>query len=611
MISKEQIESVVNAADIVDVIGERVDLRRSGANHKAACPFHDEKTASFMVSHAKQIFKCFGCGVAGDSIKFIMLYENLNYPDAIRLLAARYGIEIKESFSYQNHNKTDDDKKETMRSAMKLATEFYHQNLLNEIKNENSKFTQYIKERGLTEEDCKIFKIGYAPDKWHALKENIKFKDIDDKLLIEVGLRKQNEKGNIYDLFRNRLMFPVFDILGNVIAFSARTLDDEIQPKYVNSPESTIYKKSKVFFGFYQSKDTVRKTHSMILVEGNMDMVSMFKNGFTNTVALCGTAFTEDHAQTMKRNADNINILFDGDVAGKKAAFRTAELLISNGMDPKIIILPDELDPDTFLKIRSRSELDNLLAKGIGFIGMFFLTYDKSNMNASNRIKIIDKIFESLGRLSNLSESKVAAFLKEASDRLGIGEESLKKDFETFRKSKKSNYRSKAPQIEPTEKYVCDKKDLFEFNILYLMLSDKKVCSEYLRTIDESYFLNHEATQLYMKFYELYEEGESINLNNILVDFDDKFKDFFIDYTASQEGVFLADIDEGDEVGLEIKIDQAFKDSFKKIKLRFFKREIKKLYDELKFTSDDVENEERIMKEIAEIKSQEIEIGNS
>ncbi|MCK5760895.1 MAG: DNA primase, partial [Candidatus Delongbacteria bacterium] len=276
MISKEQIESVVNAADIVDVIGERVDLRRSGANHKAACPFHDEKTASFMVSHAKQIFKCFGCGVAGDAIKFIMLYDNINYPDAIRLLAGRYGIEIKETFSYQNHNKTDDDKKETMRSAMKLATEFYHQNLLNEIKNENSPFSKYVKERGLTEEDCKTFQIGYAPDKWHALKENSKFKDIDDKLLIEVGLRKQNEKGNIYDLFRNRLMFPVFDILGNIIAFSARTLDDEIQPKYVNSPESVIYKKSKVFFGFYQSKDKVRKTHAMILVEGNMDMVSMF-----------------------------------------------------------------------------------------------------------------------------------------------------------------------------------------------------------------------------------------------------------------------------------------------------------------------------------------------
>jgi len=299
-----------------------------------------------------------------------MLYDNLSYPDAIRLLASRYGIEIKETFSYQNQNKnkTDDDKKETMRTAMKLAVEFYHQNLLNEIKNENSSFTKYIRERGLTEEDCKLFKIGFAPDKWHALKENTSFKDIDDKLLIEAGLRKQNEKGNIYDLFRNRLMFPIFDIMGNAIAFSARTLDDEIQPKYVNSPESVIYKKSKVFFGFHQSKDTVRKTHSMILVEGNMDMVSMYKNGFTNTVALCGTAFTEDHALIMKRNADKINILFDGDDAGRKAAVKASEMLLSKGLDNTITLLPSDEDPDTFTEKYGNEALQNLIDNSLNLI---------------------------------------------------------------------------------------------------------------------------------------------------------------------------------------------------------------------------------------------------
>jgi DNA primase len=602
LISKEQIESVVNAADIVDVIGERIDLRRSGANHKAACPFHDEKTASFMVSHAKQIFKCFGCGVAGDSIKFLMLYENLNYPDAIRLLAGRYGIEIKETFSYQNnHNKTDDDKKETMRSAMKLATEFYHQNLLNEIKNENSPFSKYVKERGLTEEDCKIFQIGYAPDNWHALKENDKFRDIDDKLLIEAGLRKQNEKGNIYDLFRNRLMFPVFDILGNVIAFSARTLDEDGVPKYVNSPESVIYKKSKVFFGFYQSKDTVRKTHSMILVEGNMDMVSMFKNGFTNTVALCGTAFTEDHAQIMKRNAEKINILFDGDAAGQKAAIKASEMLLSKGVDNTITMLPQGEDPDTFTEKFGNDALQELMDNSLNLID-FKLKVLGSVDKIDAKIAASRSIIESLKVIND--EMILEQYVNEAAEKLNVEVYLIRNALKKGNQPRKN----RTQNIEPTEKYICTKKDLFEFNILYLMLSNDKVCSAYLRTIDESYFLNHEATQLYMKFYELYEEGESINLNNILVDFDDKFRDFFIDYTASQEGVFLSDIEEDDETGLDIKINQAFKDSLKKIKHRFFKREIKKLYDELKFTSD-IEEQNIIISKITEIKSQEIEVG--
>ena len=601
MISKEQIESVVNAADIVDVIGERLDLRRSGSNHKASCPFHEEKTASFMVSHAKQIFKCFGCGVAGDAIKFIMLYENINYPDAIRLLAGRYGIEIKETFSYQNHNKTDDDKKEIMRSAMKLATEFYHQNLLNEIKNVNSQFSKYVKERGLTEEDCKTFKIGYAPDKWHALKENNSFKDIDDKLLIEVGLRKQNEKGNIYDLFRNRLMFPIFDVLGNVIAFSARTLDDEIQPKYVNSPESAIYKKSKVFFGFYQSKDTVRKTHSMILVEGNMDMVSMFKNGFTNTVALCGTAFTEDHAQIMKRNADKINILFDGDAAGQKAAIKASEMLLSKGIDNTITMLPEGEDPDTFTEKFGNDALQGLMDKSLNLID-FKLEVLGSVDKVDAKIAASRSIIESLKVITD--DIILDQYVKEASEKLKVEEYLIRNAL------KKGNHRRKSAVQSnvSAEKYSCSKKDLLEFNIVYLMLSNEKVCSEYLRTIDESYFLNHEATQLYMKFYELYEEGESINLNNILVDFEDKFKDFFIDYTASQENVFLADVDKEDEKGFEDKIDRAFKDSYLKIKKRYTKREIKQRTDQLKFTSDP-EEQDRLMSEIIEIKNQEIEIS--
>ncbi|MBN2788669.1 MAG: DNA primase [Candidatus Delongbacteria bacterium] len=603
MISKEQIESVVNTADIVDVIGERIDLRRSGANHKANCPFHDEKTASFMVSHAKQIFKCFGCGVAGDVIKFIMLYENISYPDAIRMLAGRYGIEIKESFNYQDHNKSDDDKKETMRRAMELAAEFYHQNLIAEIKNENSSFTEYIRSRDISEEDIKLFKLGYAPDKWNALKENDPFKNIDDKLLIEIGLRKQNEKGNVYDLFRNRLMFPVFDVLGNVIAFSARTLDDEVQPKYVNSPESIIYKKSKVFFGFYQSKDTIRKKRSMILVEGNMDMVSMFKNGFTNTVALCGTAFTEDHAQIMKRNADKINILFDGDPAGIKAAAKTSEILLAAGVDNTITMLPPEEDPDTYAKKYGNSELQNLIDGAMNLID-FKLKVLGSVKKVDAKIIASKSIIESLKMIND--ELILEQYIKEASEKLNIEGYLIRNAL------KKGNKPRSVSTVKPerSDKYIYNRSDILEFNIIYLMLSNTKVCTEFLKRIDESYFLNHETAKLYLRFFELYEEGEAININNILVDFDDKFKDFFIDYTASQESVFLADVNEDDDKSFEEKIYHAYRDSYIKIKKRQIKKDIKQRKDELKFTSE-LSEQDRLMNEINDLKKQEMEIENN
>ncbi|MCK4980523.1 MAG: toprim domain-containing protein, partial [Candidatus Delongbacteria bacterium] len=482
-------------------------------------------------------------------------------------------------------------------------TEFYHQNLLNEIKNENSSFAKYIEKRGLSEEDCKLFKLGYAPDNWHSLKESSKFKDIDDNLLIEVGLRKQNEKGNIYDLFRNRLMFPVFDVLGNVIAFSARTLDDDVQPKYVNSPESSIYKKSKVFYGFYQSKDTIRKSHSIILVEGNMDMISMFKNEFTNTVALCGTAFTEDHAQTMKRNADKITILFDGDEAGKKAAIKASEMLLSKGVDNLITLLPSDEDPDTFAEKFGNEALQDLMDKSLNLID-FKLKVLGNIDTVDAKISASRSIIESLKVIND--ELILYQYVNEAAEKLNVEayliRNALKKG-PKIRKSKKST-------VETAEKYSCNKKDTLEFNVIYLMLSSRKVCAEYLKTIDESYFLNHEATQLFMKIYELFEEGEPINLNNILVDFDDKFKDFFIGYIASQESIFLADIKDDDETTFENKIFQAYKDSFKKINERISKRKIKQLTDQLKYTPD-IEEQDRIMNKIAEIKRAEVLSGNN
>ncbi|MCK5759827.1 MAG: hypothetical protein KAH33_00945, partial [Candidatus Delongbacteria bacterium] len=282
---------------------------------------------------------------------------------------------------------------------------------------------------------------------------------------------------------------------------------------------------------------------------------------------------------------------------------KASEMLLSKGVDNTITILPEGEDPDTFTEKFGNEALQELMDSSLNLID-FKLKVLGSVDKVDAKIAASRSIIESLKVIND--ELILEQYINEAADKLNVEVYLIRNALKKGNQPRKNRIQS----IEPTEKYITDKKDLFEFNILYLMLSNEKVCSEYLRTIDESYFLNHEATQLYMKFYELYEEGESINLNNILVDFDDKFKDFFIDYTASQESVFLADVKDDDETAFEDKICQAFKDSFKKISERISKRKIKQLTDQLKFTSDFAE-QDRIMNEIAEIKRAEVLAGNN
>ncbi|MFO7810672.1 MAG: DNA primase [Candidatus Delongbacteria bacterium] len=605
MIPKEQIEKLRNSIDIVDVIGQRIDIKRSGANYKARCPFHDEKTPSFMVSQSKQIFKCFGCGVSGDPIKFIMMYDNLSYPDAIRSLASGYGVEIVEEHSNIAYDKSADDKKELFKNLNRSACEIFCKNLLKEIKDKNSRVSKYLSLRKIDQEMIKKFKLGYAADEWNFLNKYPEFSDHNDDLLIEAGLRKKNEKGHIYDQFRNRLIFPLSDQIGNVLAFSARAFDDDMQPKYLNSPETLLYKKNEVLYGLYQSLDTIRRSRRIILVEGNIDVITMHKFDITNTVAICGTSFTPNHARLIKRNADRVTILLDGDDAGKKSALKTAELLAEASMAPEIVVLPENSDPDSFLHSKGREEMEKILTHPVDMIELNIM------ISSSSEETVNDKAFIARSVIASLDHVKDPVLLdlykKKAAERTGLSPEVIQREISKMPERRRVGTVKHAGN---NTAYSFDPEDSTEFGIIYLMLTSADVRKIFLNQLIENDFKNSEASHLFLKIYELYEEGEEIKLNNILVDFDEKFKEFIIGFFIEQDEAFY-----GSESGSksdpenEEKIQKAYRDSIRKMKLRKIAGKMENLMSELRYTKGSEEQNE-ILRKLSVLKKEQGELIN-
>jgi len=602
MISREQIEKVQNTADIVDIIGERIDVKRAGSNFKARCPFHDEKTPSFMISSSKQIFKCFGCGASGDSIKFVMMYDNVSYPDAIRHIAAKYGIEIVETYGDRVKDPSSDDKKELLRILNKNACDFFHENLIREYGKENSGVIKYLNERKIDREYADKFMLGYAPDDWQFLVSDQRFSVYNDDVLVEAGLRKKNEKGNVYDQFRNRLVFPIYDQMGNVVAFSGRTLDDEIPPKYLNSPETSLYKKTNVLYGLYQAMDTIRKSKEIILVEGNIDLITMHKFGFTNTVAICGTAFTENHALLIKRNSDKITVLLDGDEPGRKSALRTSEILISCGVIPSIVILPEESDPDSFLYERGSPELKMLMDDPMNIVELSILLHRGDNPEDPNsKVSSAKAVIGTLKKIKDMITLDL--FMKEAALKLGIDLAILKKELTHTGNDHTEKNRAKQ---EKKQDYIARNEDMIEFSIIYLMLSDEISRKKFLTELSEEDFKNDDVSMLFRRIYELFEEGEQIKLNNILFDFDEKFKDFMIGFVIEQDRAFSGDTDNAEIETQRKKMEKAFSDNFSKMKARKIGDKIKNLNSELKYTADTA-RQNQVLNEISGLKKQQKE----
>jgi len=372
-IPSETIEQIAAANDIVEVIGSYFPLKRAGANFKALCPFHQEKTASFMVSPSRQTFHCFGCGAGGSVFRFVMEYEHLDFPAAVHKLATRAGITIVEERGAADENR----QYETRRKLVKLhaeAAEWFHENLIKKEIGEPAR--KYLKQRGITAEIAKRWQLGYAPDEWDAFGGWARTQGYEQRDLLASGLIKpkdENQTSNItpqtsYDRFRGRIMFPICNDVGEVIAFSGRLLkDEEGAAKYLNSPETPLFRKGNVLFGLHKSKRPLIEANCAIVCEGQLDLISLFEAGITNVVAPQGTAFTENQARILKRFADEVVLCFDSDAAGAKAAERSLDALLENDFIVRVMELPPGEDPDSLVRRAGKEQFEKRVANARDF----------------------------------------------------------------------------------------------------------------------------------------------------------------------------------------------------------------------------------------------------
>ncbi len=361
-IDQETVQRILDAADIVDVVSDFVSLKRRGANYIGLCPFHNERTPSFSVSKSKGICKCFSCGKGGSAVNFIMQLEQMSYQEALRYLAKKYNIEIKERELTDKERETASER-EALFAVNEFALNHFEHNLLETTEGVNVGLA-YFRERGLSDAMIKKFRLGYSLDKRDDLLQEALKKGYREENLLTTGLIGRSEKGEFYDRFRGRVIYPVFSISGKVVAFGGRILrKDKPGGKYVNSPESVIYSKSRELYGLYQAKPAIVKKNKCIMVEGYMDVISMHQSGIENVVASSGTSLTEGQIRLLHRFTDNVTVIYDSDAAGIKASLRGIDMLLAEGLNVKVLQLPEGDDPDSFAQNHSSSEVEAYLEK--------------------------------------------------------------------------------------------------------------------------------------------------------------------------------------------------------------------------------------------------------
>ena len=351
--SDDTVQLIKDAADIAEIIGEHVSLKRAGTNLKGLCPFHSEKTPSFTVNPDRKTYHCFGCGEGGDVFSFMMNFHRLSFTEALKELARKYQIALPEKpLNPQEREKAQ--KREALQSANEKAAELFHQLLLADPGAQKAR--EYLAKRGIPEEITEEFRLGFAPDNWSFLVNGLPKQDIALETAKEAGLIVAKDNGGFYDRFRNRVMFPIIGLTGRVVAFGGRLLDDG-QPKYMNSPESPVFDKSRTLFGLYHNREHIRQAKNCLVVEGNFDLLSLAVHGIRNVVAPLGTALTQAHIRSLKGYTDEVILLFDGDQAGLKAAMRSVPLFLSEQVTARIAVLPEAHDPDTFVREFGRDGL--------------------------------------------------------------------------------------------------------------------------------------------------------------------------------------------------------------------------------------------------------------
>ena len=431
MIDRATVDKIMEATNIVDVVGEFVNLRKAGVNYKGLCPFHDDKTPSFMVSPARQICKCFACGEGGNAVNFLMKHEQITYPEALRWLAKKYNIEI------QERELTDDEKREqsdreSMFVVNEWACQYFHEILKNDVDG-IAIGKQYFRSRGIRDDIIEKFQLGFALSKRDAMCNEAKRKGYQDEFLVKTGLAIQNERG-IYDRFAGRAIFPWLNVSGKVVAFGGRKLDAAtkgVQQKYVNSPDSEIYHKERELYGIYQAKKAIVREDCVYMVEGYTDVIAMHQCGLENVVANSGTALSNHQIRLLHRFTQNIVLLYDGDEAGIHAAMRGTDMLLAEGMNIKVLILPDGDDPDSFSRKHTAEEFKAYIElHQTDFIQFKTDLLLKGVTDPQKRSEAVSSILKSVSVIPD--KLKRDTYLSECSHRFNVNEQALVTTVNTY-----------------------------------------------------------------------------------------------------------------------------------------------------------------------------------
>lgn len=391
-IPQDTIDRIRDSADIVDVVSHHVDLTKRGRNFFGLCPFHNEKTPSFSVAPDKGIYHCFGCGNGGSALNFIMEVEKISFVEAVTQLGKKLGIEVQNS---------GDDSNEffgKLYEIHKLATELFHETLFSD---RGQKAKEYLLNRGLNEDSLKLFKIGFVPEESSYLFNSIKSKNYDKEIMEKSGLFGFS-KSKTYDRFRSRIMFPISNTAGKIIAFGGRIFEKDDPAKYMNSPETPLYKKSEVFYGLDITREAIRKKESAILVEGYTDLIQLYQAGVKNVVAVSGTAFTERHVNQIRRFTSKVYLCYDGDLAGKNAARKAGYSLLKGGIDSKVIVIPDGLDPDDWINRDGKNEfVSNGINKSLELLKFHLKSCNYTKKSPSERSAIMDEILKEVSEVQD------------------------------------------------------------------------------------------------------------------------------------------------------------------------------------------------------------------
>lgn len=505
-IPEEKVELIRRSADIVEVISDYVQLKKQGRQYVGLCPFHGEKTPSFSVSPEKQLYHCFGCGAGGNVFSFLMEMEGLTFVESVQSLAKRANIPL--SPTYANDRKDVTTPQQIMREAHKKAAELYHRILL--LTEEGRIGREYIAKRGFTKEQIESFQIGVAPDERDVLATILAKQNISLEIAAESGLL--GKRDDYYDRFRNRLMFPIWDGQGNVIAFGGRSLTDE-KPKYLNSSDSPIFNKGNTLYGLHLARPAIRKQSTVILFEGYVDVIAAWGAGIKNGVATLGTSLTEEQAKLMRRNAEKVIICFDGDRSGQEATYRTGKILERNGCEVLIAMLPDGFDPDDYIRqYGSESFRTNVIGNRMTFMAfkMLYLKKGKNMQNDDERLRYIEEVLVEISELSRAIERD--HYLRQLADEFQLSLETLKQDQYRIFRQKQKRERDGSKHVEIQHKRTVEPNKLYpahynaERQLLAYMMRNVEVAIEVQQRLGGNFNVPH-FQALVAHLYAFYGEG--------------------------------------------------------------------------------------------------------